>query len=301
MPRTHRVILDTDIGSDVDDLMALALILGTPTIDLLGVTTVYGDTALRARIARRVLSLAGREIPVHAGESTPLSGREVWWAGHEGALYPDLDAEHYDSDAAAQYLVDTVLAAPGEIDIIAIGPLTNIAKAITADPRFANAVRHLWVMGGAFADREPEHNFRSDDTAARQVFGSGIPTTITGLEITRKIHIDHSDLERIAASGELGRLINDEIRQWWQFWNTEWNVPHDPVTVLTMTDPSLFQLGAPGTVHIHAGDDEGVSDRPAGDGNTRIVVNLDVAAVSKAIVDGIVHATRPTTAAGKAT
>lgn len=72
MTSPRPVVLDTDIGSDVDDAMALALLLGTPELDLLGVTTVYGDTLLRARIARRYASLAGRDVPVHAGESAPV-------------------------------------------------------------------------------------------------------------------------------------------------------------------------------------------------------------------------------------
>src|SRR3954454_17398340 len=146
MSAHHRVVLDTDIGTDVDDLMALALLLGSPDVDLIGITTVYGDTRLRAQLTTRILSAANRSVPVHAGAGTTLSGREVWWAGHEGALHHDLDTERYDSDEAVRFLVETVLGSPGEIDLIAIGPLTNIAHAIAEDPRFAASVRHLWIM-----------------------------------------------------------------------------------------------------------------------------------------------------------
>lgn len=215
MPISHRIILDTDIGSDVDDLMALALILGSPQLELLGVTTVYGDTRLRAQLAHRVLRLVGHQAQVHAGESTPISGKDVWWAGHEGALYDQLEEETYDSDAAVDFLVEAVLAEPGSVDVVAIGPLTNIARAIEADPRFAASVRHLWVMGGSFSTEEPEHNLRSDDAAARRVFESNIPITVTGLEITRRINVGREAVASIAASGELGKLIQAEIRQWW--------------------------------------------------------------------------------------
>ncbi|WP_166404818.1 nucleoside hydrolase [Labedella endophytica] len=291
MNTPHRVILDTDIGSDVDDLMALVLLLGTPSVELVGVTTVYGDTALRARLAHRVLGMAGAGVPVHAGVREPLSGREVWWAGHEGALYPDLEAETYDSDEAVRYLVDTVLAAPGEIDVIAIGPLTNIAAALTAEPRFAESVRHLWVMGGDFADGTPEHNLRSDAVAARIVFDSGMPITITGLEVTRRIDIRAEQLERIAQAGELGELIRAEIEQWWAFWDETWNVPHDPVTVLTLVAPDLFEVTAPGHVEIGDGEREGCSTHSPGEGRTRVVTTLDVDAVGERIVAGIVDAT----------
>ena len=270
----HRVILDTDIGSDVDDLMALALLLGTPSVELVGVTTVYGDTALRARLAKRVLRMVGADVPVHAGIRLPLSGRDVWWAGHEGALYAELETEPYDSDEAVQYLIDEVLAAPGEIDVIAIGPLTNIAAAISAEPRFAAAVRQLWVMGGDFADGTPEHNLQSDALAAQIVFDSGMPITITGLEVTRRIDIRTAELDR--------------IEQWWAFWNEEWNVPHDPITVLTLTDPQLFETTEAGHVGIGRGESEGCSTHEQGRGQTRVVTTLDVEAVTERIVAGIV-------------
>ncbi len=290
MPAVHRVILDTDIGSDVDDLMALALILGTPSLDLVGVTTVYGDTALRARIVSRVAGLSGRSFPVYAGLGIPLSGREVWWAGHEGALYDGLDAETIDGDDAVGFLVDRVVANPGEIDVVAIGPLTNIAAAIQRDPRFAPAVRHLWIMGGTFTDDEREHNFRSDAVAARIVFDARIPSTVTGLDVTRLIDVRAEQVERIRDSGPLGAVIDAEIRQWWAFWDTQWNVPHDPVTVLTLVNPELFDFSAEGRIVIDENpDDPGLSRHTVGDGRTRVARRLDADAVSARIVDGILR------------
>ncbi|KTS85333.1 hypothetical protein NS183_12955 [Microbacterium testaceum] len=293
MPATHHVILDTDIGSDVDDLMALALILGTPALDLVGVTTVYGDTALRARIVSRVAALSGKSFPIHAGLGTPLSGREVWWAGHEGALYDGLDAETVDGDDAVGFLVDRVLTSPGEIDVIAIGPLTNIAAAIRRDERFASAVRHLWVMGGTFTDDEREHNFRSDAVAARIVFDADIPTTVTGLDVTRLIDVRAEQVDRVRDSGPLGALIDAEIRQWWAFWDTQWNVPHDPVTVLTLVSPELFDFSPDGRISIDENPaDPGLARHTVGGGRTRVTRRLDADSVSSRIVEGIV-ATAP--------
>jgi len=289
VPAHNRVILDTDIGSDVDDALALALLLGTPTAELIGVTTVYGDTLLRARLAARIAGSAGWTGPVHAGRAETLSGKEVWWAGHEGALYDVLEAEHVASENAVDYLIEQVTAAPGAIDVIAIGPLTNIAAAIAADERFAEGVRHLYVMGGAFGDDEPEHNFRSDVAAARVVFASGIPTTVAALEITRQVRIEQEALDRIAAAGELGRILLAEIEQWWRYWDATWNVPHDPVTVLTMTEPELFTYSEPGRVSIA---DDGTSVLHEGEGATRIVTALDGRAVAEQIVGGIIRAGR---------
>lgn len=292
MSALHHVILDTDIGTDVDDLMALALILGTPTIELLGITTVYGDTALRGRMTKRIAEIAGVPVPVHAGESETLSGREIWWAGHEARLYDDLDRHTLDGSDAVGFLVDSVCAAPGTVDVIAIGPLTNIAAAIERDARFAGAIRHLWVMGGSFADEDdPEHNFRSDATAAEIVFAAGIPTTVAGLEITRLITMGGEALARMGSAGELGEVIDAEIRQWWEFWSTQWNVPHDPVTVLTLTKPDLFEYSPTGRIEIlRGGELDGVSRFHVGPGETRIVTGLDAEAVAESIVVGIVDA-----------
>lgn len=292
MSALHHVILDTDIGTDVDDLMALALILGTPTIELLGITTVYGDTALRGRMTKRIAEIAGVPVPVHAGESATLSGREIWWAGHEARLYDDLDRHTLDGSDAVGFLVDSVCAAPGTVDVVAIGPLTNIAAAIERDARFAGAIRHLWVMGGSFADEDdPEHNFRSDATAAEIVFAAGIPTTVAGLEITRLITMGGEALARMGSAGELGEVIDAEIRQWWEFWSTQWNVPHDPVTVLTLTKPDLFEYSPTGRIEIlRGGELDGVSRFHVGPGETRIVTGLDAEAVAESIVVGIVDA-----------
>lgn len=294
----RRVILDTDIGSDVDDLLALALIFGTPQIDLIAVTTVYGDTVLRAQIAKRVARLGCREVHVEAGEEQPLSGRDVWWAGHEGVLYPDIETEVIDGRDAVGFLVDTALAEPGTIDVVAIGPLTNIARAIQRDARFTGAVRHLWVMGGAFAAEEPEHNLRSDAAAAEVVFGSGLPVTVVGLDVTRRVRIDAGAVARMAAPGTaFGSVVAAEVRQWWDLWTTTFNVPHDPVAVLAMTDPQFFTLSAHGSITVDTqGEVLGVSRFTEGHGTARVVRDLDVNAVTDAIIDRIAAAGRASAA-----
>ena len=287
MAISHRVILDTDIGSDVDDALALAQLLGTPSVDLVGVTTVYGDTLLRAQLASRIAATAGRRVSVHAGRRETLSGSPVWWAGHEGALHRDLDREPVEEQDAVAFLVEQVLAQPGELDVVAIGPLTNIASAITAHPEFAGAVRHLCAMGGNFGSDEPEHNVRSDVDAARTVFASGIPTTVSGLEVTTRVQIDRARLDRIAAADELGALLLAEIKEWWRYTGAEWNVPHDPVAVLTLTEPAHFGFSEPGRVTVDA---DGRTLFAEGGGNTRIVRTLDTEVVPDRIVTAILTA-----------
>lgn len=287
------LILDTDLGTDVDDALALAMLFDPDApADLVAVTTVYGDTALRAQLARRYARLAGRDILVHAGERDTLSGKDVWWAGHEGTLHEGLAGEQYESEGAVSALVRAVLARPGQVDVLAIGPLTNVAAAILRDAAFAGAVRHLWIMGGAFDIERTEHNFRSDSVAADIVFRSGIPTSVIGLEQTQRIELRADQIDRIADAGELGAALNRDIRQWWAFWNETWNVPHDPVVVLAILEPSLFAWSAPGRVEIVVSgeaDDDGLSRFvPDAAGSVRIVTGFDAAEVAERIVSAVV-------------
>jgi inosine-uridine nucleoside N-ribohydrolase len=297
----HRVILDTDIGSDVDDALALAMLFGAADVELLGVTTVYGDVDVRSRIARRLARLAGHDgLPVASGGARPLSGAEPWWAGFEGQLYDDLGGEVFMEDVTGtQFLTQTAAAQPGELEVVAVGPLTNIAAAIRADPAFVGNVRRLYVMGGRFDGRDQaEHNFTCDAVAAAEVFASGIPATVVGLEITTQPRLEPHHLATIAAAGALGRQLEAEVHQWWQYTEHQWNHPHDPIAVLAMLRPDLLGSTAPVRVRVEpAGDRAGVSvaePDPAGEGAagadvsatraTYVVDRIDVAGAVAATV-----------------
>jgi inosine-uridine nucleoside N-ribohydrolase len=146
------VIFDTDIGTDVDDILALVLLAKAPELKLLGVTTVYGDTAFRAKIAKTTTHMLRREdIAIVPGEQHTLSGRQVHWAGHEGEGVPNVDAFEVKAEQSApSYIGETAEAMAGELEVIATGPLTNIARAITAAPASCARIKHLYIMGGAF-------------------------------------------------------------------------------------------------------------------------------------------------------
>ena len=164
---TIKVVLDTDIGTDVDDCLALAVLLGSPEVELVGVTCVYGDVRLRARMVRKLLRLAGRaEMPVYAGLESPLLGvRPVFWPGHEGVglLEREDDSLLPEAEHAVDYLLRVTREQPGEIHLIAIGPLGNVAMAIRRDPGFLERLAGLTIMGGVF--RGPGRwNMRSTST-----------------------------------------------------------------------------------------------------------------------------------------
>lgn len=272
--------LDTDIGTDVDDLLALAMVLGSPEVDLEAVTTVYGDTALRARMAHRAYALAGRPAPpVAAGVRETRSGRPVFWAGHEGALMPDLDREPFDGslDAIALLRASRVVAA--------VGPLTNLAGALDGPHR----IERLVIMGGDFGSTDPEHNISSDVTAAQAVFDAGLPTLVTGIDQTRRVVVGADHIEAIAASGPLGAQLAAEIHQF-RHWLGKPNSPHDPVAILAELRPELFVTQA-GTVRVH--DDGNTTLRRHDGGPHHVVTDLDTEAVVGELVSRICRASAP--------
>lgn len=246
IPTEHAVVLDTDIGSDVDDAQALGVLLGDPHVTLVGCTTVYGDTVLRARLARRLCRLSGRPVPpVVPGSRETLGHLPVWWAGHEGVGFPDLETETVDDDVdAVELLIRSAASRPGGLDVVAIGPLTNVALALSAEPSLVTSLRHLYLMGGRFddpqGDHPPEHNFKCDPEAAAAVFASGIPLTVIGLEITGQVRLEEADVQQFSGRGRFGEALAAEIARWWSFTGSRANVPHDGLAVLTMLTPELF-------------------------------------------------------------
>jgi inosine-uridine nucleoside N-ribohydrolase len=188
-PRT-KIVLDTDIGDDVDDAFALALALQSPEIEIVGVTTARGDTALRARMVRRMLAENGRaQIPVAEGIVT--SSRAMFTQRRWAERGPDglkLDG--------VEFLLNTIRKSPGEITLVAIGPLTNVGAAIDQDAETFRKLKRVVLMGGSvrrgYADNtyeanrgpEPEYNIQSDVPAAQKLFASGVPIFMMPLDST---------------------------------------------------------------------------------------------------------------------
>ena len=151
---TIPLLLDTDIGDDVDDAFALLLAARQPAIELLGVTTVYGPVQERALIARKLLDTAGRsDVPVAVGEGITLAGRDPGRVLTSGQGYVDLSewerlAAALHPQPGVDFLIETVLSAPEPPVLVALGPLTNVAAALRREPRLAGHLRSLILMGG---------------------------------------------------------------------------------------------------------------------------------------------------------
>lgn len=206
----HRVILDTDIGTDVDDILALGVLLGSQEVKLEGVTTVYGDVDLRSRMVLKALTLAGRDdIPVFTGIGQPMLGLDpVYWPGHEGIglLDPDDSSPLPETLHAVDFLIQHIMENPGEITLLAVGPLTNVAIAFIREPRLAQSLKRLVIMGGKIntalhGGGAAEHNIKCDPEAAHVVFGAGAPIELVPLDVTLRATIDQAGVDALQQRG----------------------------------------------------------------------------------------------------
>lgn len=241
-----KLILDTDIGTDVDDAWALALCLASPEVDLIGVTLVYADLETRAKVALKMLKLAGRtDVPVYKGISKPLTeGAKIYWPGHEGTNTDFSDIEGLSAgEDAVDFILETVKHHPGEVVVAPIGPLTNIAAAIQRDPETMRKVKRLAIMGSTYQgdgldNAGGEHNINCDPVAAKIVLESGIPGTVVGLNVTGKVVVRRDDLTPIKST-PFGGYISAMTEQLYDTWGRDYTFMHDPLAIATEIDRSL--------------------------------------------------------------
>lgn len=211
-----RVLLDTDLamgqpGSDIDDGFALALAVADPEVSLELVTTVNGNTHVdnATRLTLELLDRLGAAgVPVVRGASAPLVRRQPRSPDDAETVWPPgADPTGRRVSHAAAALVERVMADPGELTVVCIGPLTNVALALALEPRLAGTVREVVVMGGVYqgatnlAVMPGEFNFWVDPEAAAIVLASGAPLRFVGLDVTRRVRLSRADADALAASG----------------------------------------------------------------------------------------------------
>lgn len=241
-----KLILDTDIGSDVDDAWALMLCLALEEIDLLGVTLVHADLETRAKITLKMLKLAGRmDVPVYKGLSKTLApdGPTIW-PGHEGTETDFSDVEGLEArDGAVEFILDTVDRSPGEVVVCSIGPMTNIAEAIRLGPETMRKVKMLAIMGTTFTGEgyesaAREHNGWVDREATKIVLESRIPALIVGWNVTARVVVRASELPALEISS-LGRYLTAMTYHYCKLCNRDFTYMHDPLAVAGVIDPSV--------------------------------------------------------------
>jgi purine nucleosidase len=270
------VILDTDIGDDIDDAFALALILRSPELHVLGIGTAYGDTELRARMVDRYLAAAGRaDIPVLAGVKTASAPASQ---AAYGLQWPS--RRHAD---AVDFLLSQIRAYPNQITLIAIGPLPNIGAAIQRDPATFKQLKRVVIMGGSVnrgydakngeknTPPSAEWNILCDPAGAKALFASGVPIFVMPLDSTQ-IHLENPSLGALLAHGS---PLTDQLTLLYHQWtgSSEWRLPtlYDPVAVSYVLRPELCPMSP---VRL-AVDDKGFTRPVAGDPNAEVCLHSD--------------------------
>ena len=281
-----RVIIDVDTGTD--DAIALIIAVNSPELEIAGITTVGGNASLTdtTRNTLRLMSYLGRaDIPVSRGANKPIEGRFNFAYHYHGAgglttTLPDTDAQTIESDAP-EFMRD--LASEGDLTIIALGPLTNVANALLQYPDMRDGISRIYVMGGAVEvagniTPSAEFNIHEDPRAANVVLGSGIPVTLVGLDVGNAVSFDRDGTDWQSGQSDGERLAARIIRGWFEIHpDRSRYVLCDPLTVATAVAPDVFEYRQGAVSVDEDGESLGKTRAVYGDGNVSIALGVDEA------------------------
>lgn len=252
------IILDVDTG--IDDALAIAYALNSPELEVIGLTTCFGNGPIQytTRNTLVVLEKLAKTVPVYAGADKPLKRGLKKFPTHvhgEDGLGNQFDqppSREAESEGAVDYIIRQVKERPNEITIIAVGPLTNLALAVKKEPEIATLVKEVVIMGGAVFTKGnvtpySEANVITDPEAADCVFSSGLPVTIVGLDVTMKTLLPKAKLaDWDALNTETADFFADMTRFYMQSYETFHPgiggcALHDPLAVGITIDPSFVK------------------------------------------------------------
>jgi len=244
------IILDTDIGSDVDDCMALLLACASPEVELVGVTTGGGEARRRARLAVQLLRRVGRDdVPIYAGMSCRLLPYKPYhfapYDGH-GLSIASVSDHDYEPQHAVEYLLRMARQRGPELTLVTIGPLTNIGAAIALDAQAMSCFRELVIMGGVFwgeRAQRGEYNVSSDPEATRVVLDLGSPTAFVGLDVTLQVVNGPAHMARLKeAHTPLTDLAHSMLAHYQARLGRHFNHLHDPLALACAFDQRFVQF-----------------------------------------------------------
>ena len=243
---TEKILLDTDIGSDIDDAVCLAYLLMLPACELVGITTVTGQGLLRARLASVICQAASKKVPIFIGAEKPLivdqrqpiaqqANRLYNWP-HEGT-FPEMPA--------VEFMAKVIFNNPGEVTLLAIGPLTNLALLFAVYPETAGALKGLVMMSGVFRDDpnnpwKEEWNVLLDPHAAEIVYNTPIEIhRSVGLDVTRQVRLP---AEQVKA--QFNHKVLQPVLDFASVWFAEQEelIFHDPLAAVTIFEPDVCKF-----------------------------------------------------------
>jgi purine nucleosidase len=268
----EKIIIDTDIGDDVDDAFALALAVKSPELQVLGVMTTFGDTEARAKITDRFLGEVGRgEIPVLMGKATatknPMSQRK----------YGDGRFAKRSHGDAVEFLLEQIRKYPGEITLVAIGPLMNVGAAIDQDAATFRKLKRVVLMGGSvrrgYGDLGytapvppmPEWNILNDVASAQKLFAAGVPLYVMPLDSTQ-LKLD--EVKRAFLFSQ-DTAVTDQLMLLYHLWGQETPTLFDPMTLVFVLRPELCPVTG---MHIRV-DDKGFTREEPGAVNAQVCLD----------------------------
>jgi inosine-uridine nucleoside N-ribohydrolase len=248
-----KVLLDTDIGSDIDDAVCLAYLLTQTECELVGITTVTGEADQRAMIASSLCRMAGKDIPIFPGCEQPLliTQHQPRAPQYEAIdqLVPAVDFSH---GRAIEFMRQTIRNNPGEVILLAIGPLTNVALLFKMDPEIPSLLKGLVMMAGAFNSRpipgdRAEWNVYCDPHAAAMVYRSAVPVhRSVGLDVTSQVVMTPESVRERFSKGLLKPVL--DMAEIW-FRKRDIITFHDPLAGATIFDPEICRF-AHGSVEV---------------------------------------------------
>ncbi|KDP29547.1 hypothetical protein JCGZ_19260 [Jatropha curcas] len=314
-----KIIIDTDPG--IDDAMAIFLALRSPEVEVIGLTTIYGNvyTTLATRNALHLLEIAGRtDIPVAEGSHVTITkGTKLRIAdfvhGADGLGNQDFPPPKGKpiEQSAAEFLVKQANHHPGKVTVVALGPLTNIALALELDPAFAKNIGQIVLLGGAFSvngnvNPAAEANIFGDPDAADIVFTSGADVLAVGINVTHQVVLTDVDREKLAqSSGKFAQYLCKILEVYFSYhheaYDTRGVYLHDPTALLAAVNPSLMTY-IEGSVRVQTtgitrgltilynkqkrfGEVTEWSDKPS----VKVAVTVDAPAVVKLVMERLME------------
>jgi len=271
----EKVIIDTDIGDDIDDAFAIALALRSPELEILGISTTFGDTEARAKMVDRLLGEAGRsDIPVAAGSPTHTTNVMNQRRYGEGGRYARTS-----HPSAVDFILEQIRRFPSQITLIAIGPLMNVGALIDKDPQTFLKLKRVVMMGGSiecgYGDlwfctaRGPdaEWNIINDIPSAKKLFLSGVPLYLMPLDSTQ-LKLD--EVKR-AFLFRQGTPLTDSLTLLYHEWGQQTPTLFDPVTVAYILNSNICPVQP---MHIRV-DDKGFTRAEPGTPNAQVCMHSD--------------------------
>jgi inosine-uridine nucleoside N-ribohydrolase len=244
-----KIILDTDIGSDIDDAVCLAYLLANPECELMGITTVTGEAESRAKIASALCIVAGKDIPIYPGTDMPILVEQHQKNAPQAEALSRWDHKKtFSKGQAIRFLQDTIHSNPGEISLLTIGPLTNIAQLFSIDPEIPSLLKEVVSMSGVFSNQLPgvgplEWNAMADPHATAMVYARTLGNhRSVGMDVTCQLVMD-ADSVRNQFKSDLLLCVLDFAKSF--FVHSQYLTFHDPLAAVSIMDKNVcnFEQG----------------------------------------------------------